>query len=102
MILTLLSAADTHKIQLFSLRTGDQISSSIPITRHRYSNRISCLWFEDYSYQSNVFASNSAYADTGAGVVFDAEDALRSSPSQTLGIPRLLVCSGDRVDEWCW
>lgn len=68
-------ASDEHTIQLFSLRTGELVSSSpSPLSRYKYSKGISSLCFES----------------GGEGGI------------QAPQTPGLLVCSGDGVDEWRW
>ena len=69
-------ASDEHTIQLFSLRTGEQVSSSpSPLSRYRYPKGISSVCFEP-----------------GGG-----EEGIQGPQT-----PGLLVCSGDGVDEWRW
>ena len=69
-------ASDEHTIQLFSLRTGEQVSSSpSPLSRYRYPKGISSVCFEP-----------------GGG-----EEGIQGPQT-----PGLLVCSGDSVDEWRW
>ncbi|KAJ5925595.1 hypothetical protein N7454_008234 [Penicillium verhagenii] len=60
------------KVQLFSLRTGTEVSS--PLTEYEYSHQVSCVRFED------------------------SEKVSARGPRA----PSLLVCAGTVVDQWAW
>lgn len=67
--------ASENRIVLFSLRTGDEIPSTYPISQYRYPTPVSSLRFDNST----------------------DEGCLRGPQTQGL-----LVCAGDRVDEWNW
>lgn len=90
----LASASDSRKIQLFSLRTGQQLPSCsysssylLPITEYKYPSPISCVRFEDYT---DVDLAPLTFSSHSSGLT---SASLR---------PKLLVSSGDVVDEWSW
>ncbi|KAJ5924403.1 hypothetical protein N7466_008590 [Penicillium verhagenii] len=70
--LSLLASASDKKVQLFSLRSGTEVSS--PLTEYEYSHQVSCVRFED------------------------SEKVSARGPRA----PSLLVCAGTVVDQWAW